>query len=481
MTLAEPPRGPRAHPPRRALILAGAALLLVSAILAVGGAVRARQQASAPRPNVLLIVADDMRHDSLWAMPELGKLAERGVTFTRAFATTPLCCPSRASILTGQYAHHHLVRANDPPLGGTDAFDDRSTLATWLRASGVRTGLVGRYLNGYRSLEVPPGWDFWFAILQQGDDNGLYHRYYVNHNAKDEFYGSASDKHSTRVLGRRAVQFVREQPDRPFMLMFTPRAPHPPATPDARDAGAFKARELPPPPPSFDEADVSDKPLAIQAISPLSPAERERLESLRRRQLEALQGLDRELASIVEALRADRRLERTWIIFTSDNGLTLGEHRLGIGKACPYEECVRVPLIVVPPIGEAVGRSDDRLVANIDLAPTIAAIMGTEPATPLDGRSLLPLLGGLPVAWRDALVLQSWNDDFVSRGFVAIRTADRKYVRHDSGEEELYDAVADPYELQSLVGESAWSVEKASLATSLQALLDAPTGESPSR
>jgi N-acetylglucosamine-6-sulfatase len=466
---------------RRAALLAGA-LLLAAAVLVVGREVWARSVAFVP-PNVVLIVADDMRFDAVWAMPTVQQFAERGITFTRAFVTTPLCCPSRASILTGQYARSHGVRANEPPLGGIGRFDERSTLATWLQAAGVRTGLVGRHLNGYRALSVPPGWEFWFAILQQGEDNGLYHHYYVNYNGEDEFYGSSSEHYSTRVLGRRALQMLREEPSRPFMLMLTPRAPHAPATPDRRDAGSLRDLQLPWPP-SFDESDVSDKPSLVRALPPLSPAERERITGLRRRQLESLRGLDREIASIVEALRSDGRLARTWIIFTSDNGLAMGEHRLHAGKTCAYEECVRVPMVIMPPGGLNVPRIEERLVANIDLAPTVAEIMGITPGGPVDGRSLLPLLNHPSPSWRDGIVLEQWQVEprgraAESEAFVALRTEDRKYIRYETGEEELYDETADPYELSNLAGDPARAGEKANLSARLAELLEAPVGQQP--
>ena len=419
------------------------------------------------RPNVLLIVADDMRPDSLWVMPTLGRLAARGVTFSNAFATTPICCPSRASILTGRYARHHGVLTNVRPDGGVARFDDRSTLATWLQAAGVRTGLVGRYLNGYRSQAIPPGWSYWFGIWTFGEDNSLYHRYYVtNHLGRDEFYGSDSDDYSTRVITKRAQIFLRAYPEQPFMLMLTPRAPHPPATPDQRDAGAFRTAELPLPP-SYDEADVSDKPSFIRALNPLTAKEREKLEEIRRRQLETLLGLDRAIESLVETLRADGRLEQTWFIFTADNGLMLGEHRLGIGKGCAYEECARVPLIVVPPSGLPGGWVDERLAANIDLAPTISAIMGVEPGGPVDGLSLLPAIGDPAAPRRDAVVLEGWPEGD-NPGFQALRTATHKYVRHPTGEVELYDLTADPYELENLAARP----EQADLLASLAARLD---------
>jgi arylsulfatase A-like enzyme len=459
----------------RAVAVVAGTLLVVAAILVIGRETLAKQQAASVRPNVLLIVADDMRHDGLWVMPTIGQFADRGVTFNQAFATTPLCCPSRASILTGQYARNHGVRGNDPPLGGVQAFDDDATLATWVQSVGARTGLVGRYLNGYASRRIPPGWDYWFAIWPSSNDVNLYYRYLANHNGQEENYGGSSEKYSTRVIGQRALAFLRGEDRRPFLLLVTPRAPHGPATPDVHDVGALKDLDLPRSP-AFDEEDVGDKPTWIRETGRLGTADREAFDRLRQRQLESLLSLDRAIASIVDLLREDGRLDHTWIIFTSDNGLSLGEHRLDVGKSCPYEECVRVPLVIVPPGGLPTARTEDRLVANIDLAPTIAAIMGAEPTLPQDGRSLVPMMLGHPIEWRDGVVLEQWGSASAGRSFAGLRTLDRKYVRHENGEEELYDETADPYELQNLAADPAWSAEKDRLAARLQVLLDTPPG-----
>ena len=450
------------------LAAAGALVFLVGGPAAVMLGLAPR-----PVPNVVLVMADDMRYDDVQAMPVLQSLAQRGVSFERAFATTPLCCPSRASLLTGQYARHHGVRANELPLGGFERFDDRSTLATWLHDHGVRTGLVGRYLNEYRSLYRPPGWDYWFAIWQSSEDRGLYYRYYATHNDDDEFYGSSSENYSSRVLTRRSLQFLRGEPDRPFMLWLAPRAPHSPATPDERDKGAFKDLTLDVSG-SFDEEDVGDKPAAIRALPRLNDAERTRLLSFRQRQFRSLLSMDRMLGEVVEALRADGRLDNTWIIFTSDNGLTVGEHRLPPGKSCGYEECIRIPLIVVPPGGLARPRTVERLVANIDLAPTIAEIMGVQPAAPIDGRGLLPLIDGRDVQWRDGIVIEQWASEVSDRAFTALRTEDAKYVAHETGEEELYDLVADPHELENLAADPSRDADKHALAERLRGLLAEP-------
>ncbi|MCC7372812.1 MAG: sulfatase [Chloroflexi bacterium] len=426
--------------------------------------------AAAPaRPNVLLIVADDMRADGLQAMPTMQALAAQGVTFTQAMAPTPLCCPSRASILTGQYAHRHGVLNNDSPHGGVGAFDASSTVATWLQAQGVRTGLVGRYLNGYDSLEIPPGWDSWFAFWQTDDSIDIYSDYDVNDQGERRHFGTEDDDYSTRVLGRQLRMFLAQQPERPFFALFTPRTPHGPAEPDPLDIGKYQGFPFPISP-AYDEADISDKPSWVRENGPLRAGEEQQIAKLRRRQWEALAGLDREIAQTVEMLRADGRLASTWIIFTSDNGITLGEHRLDAGKACPYEACVHVPLVVVPPGGLPTPRADDHLVANIDLAPTVTAILRTEPASPVDGQSMLPLIDNPAAPWRDALILEQWHES-PERCWSGVRTPTHKYVRYDNGDEELYDLAADPDELESLAHNPMFAEQRAALAGRLDVLL----------
>jgi N-acetylglucosamine-6-sulfatase len=452
--------------------LLGAAVALAggpSALARAAGVAGARQ----PTPNVLLIVADDMRADGLLAMPNVRRLAERGVTFTNGLATTPVCCPSRASILTGQYAHRHRVLTNDAPLGGVARFDDRSTLATWLQTAGVRTGIVGRYLNQYASLDVAPGWDRWFVLWQGTEEVGNYVDYLVTDDGARRHYGRGKEAYSTRVFAEVALEFLAREPERPFFLQLTPRAPHGPATPDPEDSGTYKTVELPLPA-SYDEEDISDKPTWVRENGRLSERERERLEVFRRRQLETLVGLDRAIGRLVDALRADGRLDATWIVFTSDNGLVLGEHRLNEGKACAYEPCVAVPFVVVPPGGLAEGRADARLVANIDLAPTIARLMGAEPTIPVDGLDFSPLVADAAgaVAWRDAVALEQWRDDPDKR-WVAVRTERHKLVRYANGDEELYDLATDPDELENRAKNPVYAAERARLAARLRDLIPA--------
>ncbi len=430
------------------------------------------------RSNVVLIVADDMRFDGLWVMSSLlGLAAERGVTFERNFVTTPLCCPSRATILTGLYAHHHGVLKNDPPQGGVEAFDDRSTLATWLRDAGIRTGLVGRYLNGYDQEETPPGWSSWFALWQYSERNGNYFNFRVSDQGEKRYFDGKPESYSTRVLGQAARRFVAEEPVTPFWLYLAPRTPHSPATPDPLDLGIFKDRELPLPP-SYDEEDVGDKPAWVRENGRLRKNELDEIENLRRRQLESLVGLDREIGALADALRADGRLDRTWFIFTSDNGLLLGEHRLDPGKSCAYEECARVPLVVIPPPGAVPGaaRTDEHLVANIDLAPTIADIMGVGPACRSTVAAWCPCSRFPP---RLGATRSCSRHGAVGRKAVRGLAYGGPKLVDLGGDDELYHLSSDPYELRNLASAQEHAAERSRLTAHLHTLRSTPPGQEP--
>lgn len=447
------------------LILLVAALAFAALLLWPGELARAQ----AARPNVVLFLTDDQRYDQLDYMPIVQReLVNRGVNFSAAVATTPLCCPSRASILTGLYPHHHGVVANSGDRGGWRRFDDTSTLATWLQAAGVRTMLIGKYLNLYKSLRIPPGWDGWFALW----DTGLkYYDYTVNNNGKIREYGDKEKWYSADVLTRRALEFLAEDRDRPFFLYLAFDGPHAPPTPAEQDRHAFD--DVPPHRlPSYNEDDVSDKPSWVQELPPLDPAQQADLDQFWRDQLATLQSIDRAVGAVVDALRADGRLDNTWLIFMSDNGLSLGEHRYGRHKSCGYEECIRLPLVIVPPASLAaaagVPRVDGHVVANIDIAPTIVEALGIAPARPMDGLSLVPLITGAATEWRGEVGLELVSDD-EQIGFQGLRGEGWKYLRYANGEQELYDLTTDPYELDNLAGRP----EQADRLQELSARLDA--------
>ena len=425
-----------------------------------------------PRPNIVLILTDDQRWDSLGVMPEVRKLlGGHGVTFANSFVTTSLCCPSRATILTGQYSRHTGVYQNTTPHGGATSFRDRSTVATWLHGAGYETALVGKYLNEYNRLPagyVPPGWDEWDAIAQRREVQ--YYNYDLNENGRIVHYGAKAADYSTDVLAAKAAQFALRAP-RPFFLYFAPVAPHEAAVPAPRDAKAY-SNLAPLRPPSYDEPDARDKPWAAE-FPQLSSAARAEIDLTRTHMLESLRAVDRAVAGLVQALQTRGALDDTVILFASDNGFMWGEHRLR-GKIWPYEESIRVPLVVRVPWLDR-GRVDRHLVTNADYASTFADLAGTKPGLPQDGRSLVPLLRGRDPPWPASILVEylgaTGADRFGPPPFEAIRTERYLYVEYAFGWRELYDLKKDPYELDNLAGQPSAAALRARLAAALAGLL----------
>jgi len=448
------------------------------ALTAAGGT--SSPAAAHERWNVVVILSDDERYDAQPTMRNARRLlASDGVTFTEFHVTTSECCPSRASILSGQYAHHHGVvenfgRASYP------AFDDSSTLATWLHGAGYRTALVGKYLNDYTIFgkhRVPPGWDTWATMDSVPEES--YYDYTLNLGGRLVRHGSAPSDYSTTVLTRHALQFLRRgDPKQPFFLYFAPIAPHLPATPAPRDVGSL--HWLPPlREPSFNERDLSDKPWRAWHARPLSPRGRRYVEDgVRRRQLESLRALDRSIAQIVGVLRERRLLDQTVIFYLSDNGFLLGEHRLG-GKIWPYEESTHVPLVVRVPWSQGRGTSNDNLVLNIDLASTIAHLAGVKPNRPQDGRSFSGLLHGEKQPWRVDFLVEYRGQNVLRQGgpsrFKAVRDRRFLYVEYDRGWRELYDHLVDPYELRNVAGSPAYAKVQERLHRRIASLYGAPS------
>ncbi len=419
----------------------------------------------------MLIVTDDERADTPRLANVTRRLARRGVTFSNAFVTTSMCCPARAGILTGQYSHHNGVVGNGGR-GAYLAFDEQSTLAVWLRGAGYATALVGKYLNGYSvdgHDEVPPGWSDWQAI-----DSAPAQRYYdyvLDENGREVFYGSAPSDYSTSVLARKAVEFLRGARE-PFFLYFAPVAPHLPATPAPGDARSVPAPPLPAP--SFNERDVRDKPWARLHPRRLSRnAVRYLLDTIRDKQLESLRAVDRSVGEIATTLGRRHLLDRTVILYTSDNGFLWGEHRLG-GKVWPYDESIRVPLVARVPWPQAWDTTDDHLVLNIDLASTVAELAGVRPGLPQDGRSLVPLLRDESVAWRSAFLVEYRGRSLLGQGgpppFRAIRTQRYLDVDYDNGWRELYDLARDPWELRNVAADPRYALARSLLERRLTTL-----------
>jgi arylsulfatase A-like enzyme len=451
-----------------------AALLVLSAIPASIAQLRPTTSSTPARPNVILVISDDQRWDTLWAVPQAQRrIGERGVTFTDAYVVNPACCPSRSSILTGQYSHSTGVWRNHGKRGGFAAFDDSSTIATWLDDEGYETALYGKYLNGYlHNTYVPPGWDHWMAFTgQQGRQTGNYYDYDLNVDGSLVHHADTAADYSTDLLANEAVRFVTSTTE-PFFLVFSPPAPHYPAIPAPRYAG--DPDDLPPwRPASFDEPDVTDKPSWVALQEPLRPEQSARLDELRFRQVESLRALDDAVGSIVDALRETGRLEDTAILFLSDNGYLLGEHRL-VAKAAPYEESVRVPFLFRYDALGSAGLELSEPVLNIDVAPTIADLASVD-APDVEGESFLPLITGSGSWSREAFAVEHLGHrgpDRSSTGvptYCAVHSGRYVYVVYERGVNELYDLRSDPGQLDNLAPLAGGELEQRlrALATSL--------------
>jgi N-acetylglucosamine-6-sulfatase len=351
------------------------------------------------QPNVIFILTDDLDFASAQKMPNLRSLlVEEGTSFEKAFASQSLCCPSRATILTGQYAHNHDIKGNKPRDGGFQKFRneglEENTIAVRLQeGGGYRTAYFGKYLNGYPGAEpasyVPPGWDEWHGKLLES----LYYDYAINHNGEVVAYGSETEDYFTDVLSRQATEYVRNTASdpSPFFMHLASEAPHHLATPAERHKDEFADEEAPRSP-SFEEEDVTDKPSWIRETAHLSEDEISEIDDYHRERLRSMLAVDDMVASLVEELKAVGELDNTYIFFTSDNGWFQGQHRIRDGKDSPYEESAHIPLFVRGP-GIPAGAEVENLVLNNDLAPTFAELAGLR-EFPADGRSLVPLLNG---------------------------------------------------------------------------------------
>jgi arylsulfatase A-like enzyme len=369
------------------------------------------------RPNIVFILTDDLdaaTYDPA-QFPELRNLMTSvGTTFTHFYVDDSLCCPSRASILRGQYVHNTGVLNNTTPTGGFERFHadgrERSTVATWLHARGYRTGLFGKYLNGYPDTVspryVPPGWDRWVSP-SGGNPYSEYH-YQLNDDGKLVAYGNQPSDYLVDVLSHKATRFMSSVGRHPFFAYIAPFVPHEPATPAPRYANAFPGVTAPRPS-SYDQQAPSNSPSWLHDRPPLSPAVQRYIDILYRRRLQDMLGIDDLLRNVVDTLQRNGQLDNTYIFLGSDNGFHLGQHRLPPGKETAFDEDIRVPLVVRGP-GVPHGTTA-AMAMNTDLAPTFAALAGASTPRFVDGRSLLPLLhaGPTPRTWRRGALVEHYG------------------------------------------------------------------------
>ncbi len=468
----------------RAATAAVAAALLAALVMAPAHA-SAKPSKASKRPNVVLFVTDDeatqmVRPDT---MPNLLNLIRPNATvFTNSIVTTPLCCPARAGMLTGQYGHNNGVLRNDY----RQLQDRHNTLPVWLGRAGYKTAHVGKYLNLYRKARGPeerpaPGWDVWQTVQEPI----RYYDYDWSANGRVKHYGTDDDDYLTSVINRKMTRVAGRlsRNRKPFYLQVDEYAPHDSPgrasgpchtsqdpVPSPTEENLFSSEPLPHPP-SYDEPDVSDKPSFIQRQPPVNGAAVARNY---RCALAALPAVDRGIAMLHRVLANTGQLRKTVFIFTSDNGYFYGEHRLRY-KLAPYDEALKVPLMIsVPPRfrgSDQPGPTTSEPVANIDFAPTILDLTGVKPCRRhgdcrvMDGRSLMPLLrGGAGWPQDRALVIEhkGQNHGFSSCKYEGVRVPGAVFLRHllvpdpatgdcvPSTEAELYDTAADPYELDNL-------------------------------
>ncbi|GII57202.1 sulfatase [Planotetraspora thailandica] len=430
--------------------LAGALLLCTAFSSTAYG-----DQAPSKRPNIIFILTDDLNTADIQKFPNISNLLFRqGASFSNFFVTNPWCCPSRSSILRSQYVHSHGVVSNRFPTGGFPVFRpmEDSTLGTWMHDAGYRTGLMGKYLNQYPQgapwSHIPPGWDQWAVPVTR-----LYQEYgyALNENGMVFQYGNTSEDYLEDVLSSKANAFVGEGGDKPFFLYLAPVAPHLPSNHAPRHDDAF-TDELAPRTLSFDQQDLSAEPLWLRERPPLTSADVRAMDRIHRNRLRAMLGVDDMVGSLVASLQQSGQLDNTYIFFASDNGFHLGQHRLEPGKTTPFDEDIRIPMAVRGP-GIAPGSTIKQMSSTVDLAPTFAELGGGTTPPFVEGRSLVPLLQGRQVPWRDAVLVEFEHAAYsplCPPTYNALRTQQYAYVEYATGERQLYDLYADPDEMHNI-------------------------------
>ena len=453
---------------------------------------------SGARANIVLILTDDQRWDTLDSMPYLARIAREGIRFDSAMVTTPLCNPTRASILAGGfYAAQTAILTNRGSNADVARFRHGASIAVALQQSGYTTGFVGKYLNNFPSRSaimlrsrgvhlgpdesyVPPGWSTFSSTTTVDRSENPWHRFRLSHGSSDAAWAVGSLEWMRGHIEKRqrgmAVDFLENLSGRqPFFLMVSTHAPHTPAIPEARDVDLFSDsvyRDR-----SYGEADLSDKPERLARAAGEWPAEREAQDEFRRNQLRTLRSVDRLVRAVVRQLTESGRVDNTLLLFASDNGMMWGEHR-NFGKDLAYEESIRVPLVAWQP-GMVAARIPHLTAVNLDLPATILDVAGLDTTDPTvtSGTSLAPFLdGNTPSAWRSELILESYSDP----AWLAVRrlvvdgndtiVESRKYVEYYSGDNELYDLGDDSLELESKHRDPAEASIRGALASSLPAL-----------
>jgi N-acetylglucosamine-6-sulfatase len=471
------------------------------------------------RPNIVVVMADDMRVDELRFAPRLRRVvAAHGLSFENSFAPYPLCCPDRASFLTGQYAHNHRVLWTDKPYGYA-AFDDSRTLGTALKTAGYRTGFVGKYLNGYGYMRsrvsgmpsyryVPRGWDDWRAAIEQvrGVHGGTYNYWDIPFDVNGRVDNSHRGEYSSAVIGRTSAAMAHRfgRSTRPFFMYVNYVAPHiggpergdPPRRFHDR-SGRQWGYDTPGRPRwvrgRFDapvrrgagmprgggpaEGDISDKPRFFRRIPEPTRRERVLMRDVTRQRAESVYVMDRNIAHLIGVLRRSGEWSNTVFMFLSDNGYFLGEHRVRTGKTRAHEPSLRVPFLVTGPGMRSPGRRYDPI-SVVDVAATILDLADARPPRPADGASRLPTMRRGDRGWTTAVVTEHaipgrlpHVDGFTDRRtMIGIRTARFSLMVNRRETDELYDLAQDPLENQNVFGDVSYRPVRRALLQQWNAL-----------
>jgi len=419
------------------------------------------------KPNIILVLLDDGEDAMVSNMPRLrAAFIDRGLRFTNAFSNTPLCGPSRANILSGQFSHNTRVIGNVGSEAGYPAWAaggyDANNIGPWLKAAGYQTGLFGKYQNDYPTSAstltyIPPGWDDWRVVMSDREaSNDLYT---LNENGALNEYKSASGGYQADVLSDRLQAFLRRaetSDSQPFFAFLSLGAPHTPTAPAARHLSAY-AGATAPRGPSFNEPDLSDKPRWLQdQVALIDSATARDIDDDYRGSLQALLAVEDAIDALFQTLEQLGETSNTYVFFTSDNGLHRGEHRIPRGKNTPYEESIRMPFYVRGP-GVPAGRTIEHLAGLVDLVPTFLGLSGTSIPSSVDGMSLTPLFTATPPAvttWRQEMLIEHPGGAGLPvrmPAYYGVRTQTEMYVEYDNLETEYYDLRTDPQQLDNLV------------------------------
>jgi N-acetylglucosamine-6-sulfatase len=447
--------------------------------------------AGGKRPNIVFILTDDLALNLVQYMPHVVKMQKEGVTFANYFVTDSLCCPSRSSIFTGRFPHNTGIYKNVGEDGGFMAFHNRhheqSTFATALQAAGYRTAMLGKYLNGYKPQNNPPepGWTYWAVA---GNGYPQFH-YDFNEDGKFSRAGDQPTDYLTDVLAAKAASFIKQSAGTPFAIEIATFSPHAPYTPAPRDANAYPDARAPRTP-AFNAAPEASAPQWLHTHPALTSQEIAGIDRDFRKRAQAVLAVDQMIGELQAAVAAIGEANNTYFVFSSDNGYHMGDFQLRSGKQTAYDTDIHVPLIVTGP-GVPAGRTVEDIAENIDLHPTFTQIGGAAAAANVDGRSLVPLLHGQPVAdWRKAALVEhrgpvknQTDPDYPGKHsgnpttYEALRTAKWLYVEYAGGEKEYHDLATDPYELHNTYA-SLPNDEKAALHTSMDAMQNCHGAES---